>query len=247
MKDNTNNKMFYVFIACIVLSIVIIGGTFAYFTARTSNNNVVYGDAATTSFKLRVTKVTDVDNAFGLVPMRNNQAPNAVKQGCDDDFGNAGCQIYKIVVESDSDSVMFLDGYIVTTPRDSRLETRIANVYTDDNEETFYTKFKNDDFINSNSLSDEYNMDLGIKTGVKGIRDENNINNVLNRTDDIDCLFVENEKIGGDVGNTQVFYVVIWVYDNGEAQDYLQGMQLAYNGSVTFVTAEGNEISASFD
>ena len=115
------------------------------------------------------------------------------------------------------------------------------------NEETFYTKFKNDDFINSNSLSDEYNMDLGIKTGVKGIRDENNINNVLNRTDGIDCLFVENEKIGGDVGNTQVFYVVIWVYDNGEAQDYLQGMQLAYNGSVTFVTAEGNEISASFD
>ena len=40
---------------------------------------------------------------------------------------------------------------------------------------------------------------------------------------------------------------MVWVYDNGEAQDYLQGMQLAYQGEVTFITAEGNEISATFD
>ena len=40
---------------------------------------------------------------------------------------------------------------------------------------------------------------------------------------------------------------MIWVYDNGEPQDYLQGMQMAYTGKVTFQTAEGNEISATFD
>ena len=247
MMGNTNNKMFYVFIACIVLSIVIVGATLAYFTASASDDTAVHGNSATTSFKLKVEKITDIDNAFGLVPMKNNQAPNAVKQKCDDDFGRAGCQIYKIIVEADSDTVMFLDGYIVTTPSDPKLETRFANVYTDDEEENFNTKFEIEDFLDSNNLKNDYDADLGIKTGVKGIRDENTINNELNRTDDVDCLFVENEKIGGDIGTTRVFYVVMWVYDNGEAQDYLQGMQLAYHGEVTFITAQGNEISASFD
>ena len=69
----------------------------------------------------------------------------------------------------------------------------------------------------------------------------------LNHTDDYDCLVIKNQQIGGEVGKTKEFYVMIWVYDNGEAQDYLQGMQLAYTGKVTFQTAEGNEISATFD
>ena len=40
---------------------------------------------------------------------------------------------------------------------------------------------------------------------------------------------------------------MVWVFDNGQPQNDLQGMQLAYRGTVTFLTAEGNEISATFD
>ena len=245
MKHN-DKKMFYFLIGCLLFSIVIIGATYAYFTANATNNSIS-GDTATTSFKLRVEKITDADNAFGLIPMRNDQSVNSAKQKCVDDFGSAGCQIYKITVEADSDTVMFLDGYIVTTPKDERLETRFSSVYTDDDEENFYTKYTVNDFDDRVSLNSSYNLDLGIKTGVKGERSSENINTSLNHTDDINCLFVNNEKIGGDVGRTRVFYVMMWVFDNGEAQDYLQGMQLAYNGMVVFNTAEGNEISATFD
>lgn len=245
---NGSKKMFYVFIACITLSIVVVGATLAYFTASTTDDNTVHGNSATVSFSLNVEKVTDVDNAFGLVPMMNDQAPGAASMKCDDDFGNAGCQIYRITVNADSDTVMFLDGYVIMTPKDERVETRIASVYTDDQEENFYTAFDKDDFIDRNTLNSSFissnsKDDLGIATGACELSDSFS----YNHTDSLDCLIVKNKKIGGDVGRSLVFYIMVWVYDNGEAQDYLQGMQLAYQGSVVFVTAEGNQISATFD
>lgn len=231
-------KMFYFLIGCISFALVVVSATFAYFTASATNNNTIKGDAATVSFGLKVEKVTTVDMAFGLVPMRNSQAPNAAKQRCYDDHHNAGCQMYRITVNADSDTVMFLDGYVFVTPRDERLETRIASVFTDDEEENFYTKFTNEDFKSESFIEDAY-----IKTGNRGSA----IDASPNRTDDYGCLLVQNEQIGGNFGRTRIFYIMIWVYDNGQAQDYLQGMQLAYKGDVTFITAEGNEISATFD
>lgn len=232
-----DKKMFYFLIGCISLSLIIIGATYAYFTAMVTDEDTVKGNAATVTFGLSVERVTTVDMAYGLVPMRNSQAPNAASQGCYDDFGNAGCQMYKVTINADSDTVMFLDGYIVVTPKDERLETRFTRVYVDE-EEHYSTGFTNDDF-----KSDTFDEDKFIKSGLR-VSEEGT---VLNHTDDSGCLLVENEKIGGEVGRQKIFYLMIWVYDNGEAQDYLQGMQLAYNGEVIFVTAEGNQISASFD
>ena len=232
-----DRKLMYFLGCCILFALLVIGATYAYFTAKASDNNTVKGDAATVSFGLSVDKITTVDMAYGLVPMKNNQAPKAASNKCHDDNNNAGCQLYKITVHSDSDTVMFLDGYVFMTPKDERLETRIANVYTDD-KENYYTKFTADDF-----KRDDFDESSFIKTGVRVTDSDTS----PKRTEDYNSLIVSNEKIGGDVGRTREFYIMVWVYDNGEAQDYLQGMQLAYQGSVTFITAEGNEISATFD
>ena len=229
--------MIYFLGCCILFALLVIGATYAYFTAKASDNNTVKGDAATVSFGLTVDKVTTVDMAYGMVPMRNNQAPKAASNKCYDDNNNVGCQLYKITITADSDTVMFLDGYVFMTPKDERLETRIANVYTDD-KENYYTKFTADDF-----KKDDFDESSFIKTGVRVTDSDTS----PKRTEDYNSLIVSNEKIGGDVGRTKDFYIMVWVYDNGEAQDYLQGMQLAYQGSVTFITAEGNEISATFD
>ena len=75
----------------------------------------------------------------------------------------------------------------------------------------------------------------------------------FNHKDDYDCLFVSNEQIGGadknglEVATSRDFYVMIWIYDDGTSQDYMQGMEHVFNGEATFVTAEGNEIKATFD
>lgn len=234
---NVDKKMVYFLMVCICCSLVIVGATYAYFTASSTDENVVYGESETTSFGLQVEKVTSIDMAFGLIPMRNSQAPNAAQKGCYDDFGNAGCQMYKVTIQADSDTVMFLGGYIVVTPKDERLETRFTSVYTEDGE-NFNTKFTNEDF-----LDETFDETKVIKTGQR----LSAVDLPLNHKDDFNCLLIENEQIGGDVGRTKEFYVMIWVFDNGQAQDYLQGMELAYKGEVTFVTAEGNEISATFD
>lgn len=235
--EQQNKRMIYFFVGCVSLALLIMGATYAYFTAYATDANTVKGNAATVTFGLTVEKVTTVDMAYGLVPMRNNQAPNAAEQGCYDDFGNAGCQMYKITINADSDTVMFLDGYVVITPRDERLETRFTSVYLDE-DGAYYTGFTNEDYA-----SDEFNEDEFIKNGIR----VSDVEIPLNHAEDSGCLLIENEKIGGDIGRQRVFYMMIWVYDNGHAQDYLQGMQLAYRGDVTFVTAEGNEISATFD
>lgn len=238
MMKRIDSKLVYFIVGCVCFIFLVVGATYAYFTAKATDDNTIKGNAATVSFGLSVDKVTSVDMAYGLVPMKNSQAPNAAVNKCYDDFGRAGCQIYKITINADSDTVMFLDGYIVTTPRVPELETRFVEIYTDDEGNNFYTKFSNDDYI-----SEKFNENEFIKTG-KRVSD---FENSLNRTDDIDCLLISDEKIGGDVGRKKEFYVMLWVYDNGEAQDYLQGMELAYRGEVTFMTAEGNEISATFD
>lgn len=232
-----DRKLFYFMIGCFTMALVIIGATYAYFTASAVDDETVRGNSATVTFGLSVDRVTTVDMAFGLVPMKNKQAPNAAKQKCYDDLGNAGCQMYKITINADSDTVMFLDGYIVVTPSDPLLETRFTEIYTDDGV-NFYTSFTNDDF-----KSELFDEDRFIKTGAR-VSDPAV---PLNHTDDYKCLLVENKKIGGNVGRKLEFYAMIWVYDNNEAQDYLQGLQQAYKGEVVFVTAEGNEISATFD
>lgn len=232
-----DRKMVYYLIGCISTALLVVGATYAYFTANATDANTIKGNSATVTFGLSVEKITTVDMAFGLVPMRNKQAPNAAERGCYDDFGNAGCQMYKITINADSDTVMFLDGYIVITPRDERLETRFTIVSPDD-EGVYHTDFTNEDFN-----SDTFNEDEYIKNGIR----VSDVTVPLNRTDDAGCLLIQDKKIGGDATRQRIFYVMIWVYDNGQAQDYLQGMELAYKGEVTFVTAEGNEITASFD
>ena len=237
MMKRIDRKMIYFLAGCISLALLVVGATYAYFTASVSDNSTVKGNAATVSFGLSVEKVTSVDMAFGLVPMKNKQAPNAAQQGCYDDYHNAGCQMYKITVNADSDTVMFLDGYIVITPKDERLETRFTSVYPDENG-IYQTGFTNEDFESDTFIEDEY-----IKNGIRVSLPET----ALNHAEDSGCLLVKNEKLGGDATRQRIFYMMIWVYDNGLAQDYLQGMQLAYTGEVTFVTAEGNEITATFD
>ena len=177
--------------------------------------------------------------------MRNSEAPHAAEQMCFDDYGNAGCQIYKITINGDGDEVFFVDGYLTITPKEG-VETRFSRVYPmeitdpDTNEVTrvFTTKdYTKEDFDNPSFDEAKY-----IKTGIRG----GDTNKPLNRDNDYNCLFVTNEQVGGDAKKDTDVYVMIWVYDDGTAQDYLQGMTLAYSGEVTFVTAQGNEIKATF-
>ena len=233
MKDN--KKMFYFFVGCVCLALVIIGATYAYFTASARDESI-NGKTDTSRIALAVERVTTLDLVEGLIPMKNNQAPNAALGKCVDDRGYAGCQIYRITVNVEGSDEISLDGFVTVNNNDG-VETRFSRVFTDDKENSFYTEYTNDDMLN-----DDFDYDYYIKNGISTKTD----NTKLNSNDDYNCLFVRNEIF--DVDNTKgVYYLMIWVYDNLENQNQLQGMKDAFSGSVIFMTSYGNEIKATFN
>ena len=52
------------------------------------------------SFTEHVLKYQNKSTKVIGIPMKNKQAPNAAKQKCIDNLGNAGCQIYKITINN---------------------------------------------------------------------------------------------------------------------------------------------------
>ncbi len=249
MKNNFDRKMFYILVTCLVLSVIIIGATFAFFTASASDDSVVIGNTAASSFGMSVSKVTSLDMTFGLVPMKNTEAPYAAEQLCYDDNNSVGCQIYKITLYGDSSDVMFVDGYI-TTDVISGIETRFTRVYPYDytyedpttheevTEHIFRTSYTKEEMLDVN-----FDMDEHIKSGQIGSLDTNS----LNRTDDYNCLFASDEMIGGTAGDSVDLYLMIWIWDDGTNQDFIQGAQIVYTGTATFISSQGNEIKATFD
>ncbi|MEE3342656.1 MAG: hypothetical protein VZS44_01030 [Bacilli bacterium] len=241
-----NKRMFYFFVGCLALSIVIIGATFAYFAANATDDSTVNGGTYSTNFSLAVTRITTVDMAYGLVPMKNSEAPHAGEQLCFDDYGNAGCQIYKITVSTDSDDPFFVDGYLVLTNKEG-VSARFTRVYPENVEDSTTGESKTiykTSYTKADFSSDTFFEEDVIKDGV--ISDPASDLTALNHNNNFNCLLLENEKIGGDRKSFEV-YAMIWVYDDGDAQDYLQGMELAYTGLAVFNTAQGNEIKATFD
>ena len=120
MKDKRN--IMYGVVGVLTLMLSIVGATFAYFTATASNNATIKGNAATVTFSVDVTKMTQVDVKLGgLIPMSNNMMEQALTKNastkgvCVDDNGNAVCQVYKITVVNTGTSSMFVDGYVTLT------------------------------------------------------------------------------------------------------------------------------------
>ena len=141
MKEQKNNGrgIFYGVIGVATLVVAIIGATFAYFTATASNNTAITGNMATVSFGLDVHKVTKVDEEKkGMIPMSNGMVEAALTDRsdlsseqkkhkiCEDDNGNAVCQIYKISVTNKGTASMLLDGYVSLTNGSG-----VATDYTD--------------------------------------------------------------------------------------------------------------------
>lgn len=126
-----NNKILYLVIGVLTLIIATAGATFAYYTTSDSDTTTLTGNMATITFDVSVQKVTNIDDEVtatstgktrGLIPMSNSMIEYAVNPTvrtvnstgsiCEDDNGNAVCQIYRINVTNGGTASMLLDGYV---------------------------------------------------------------------------------------------------------------------------------------
>lgn len=231
-EKNEKRRMIYFSLICIVLVIAVITATYAYFTAKKTVENAVVGETNTISFGLNVEKITTIDEK-GLVPMDDDKAPQAVESMCEDILGYAVCQIYKITVNNTGTVSMYLDGYI-TLKTKTEDEMRFIRLYYD-----------GDNYCFSNGCQEEFDI-KNVKTGIPFNTDKN-----FNRTEDINALFVKSESDNTkdivNAGETKDYYALIWLHNEKKEQNELMGMQNFFSGSVTFISAQGNEVTAIFE
>ncbi len=230
-KDINTRKMIYFTLICIVLIVIVITGTYAYFTAKKTAEKVLVGETKNYSFGLSVEKVSTNDH-YGLIPMDDEKAAYALENNCQDMNGFAVCQIYKITVNNTGNTAMYLDGYLkLDTVNDD--EMRFMRIYYD-----------GDEFCYSNNCKDEFNIN-NIKSGIVKNEDDN-----LNRSDDKNALLVESSQENEDdiikSGEKKEYYVLIWLHNLNEKQDDLQGVEHFFSGQAIFISSQGNEITAVF-
>lgn len=225
-KGEDKRKKLYFLLICITAIITITSGTYAYFTAAKTATNTITGQTATVSFGLAVRKVTRADEIIGVIPMDDELAPQAAENMCYDDYENAVCQVYEITVTNTGNSSMYLDGYIVLRMVNDD-EMRFTRVYYD-----------GDTFRATETEEEEFDI-ANVKSGIP-LNTEN-----FNNDDDKNALFIRNEFLKTE--ETKKFYAMMWIHNLKESQDDLQGVQNAFHGSVTFNSAQGNEVTAVFN
>ena len=243
VKDN-KKKIFV--IVCILFLVVFITGTYAYFAAQATSGNVINGETAVVSFGLSLEKVTDADVVKdGVIPMDDMYAPFAAKNLCYDEIDNAVCQIYKISITNTGNTNMFLDGYLNLKLVNDDDEMRFLKLYFDG--DNYCTSEDCVDAVENcieNIETCESNLNQFILQNVKtGISLEEK--ETFSREDDVDSLLTEDEYI--ETGETKFIYVMVWIHNLDEEQDDLQGVQNVFHGKVTFLSSEGNEVTAIFD
>lgn len=108
MEENRKGPgVFYAVVGVATLVVAIIGATFAYFSASTTNKTDVTGSTASgASLSMAITRVSDAGTAANMIPMLTADLQKGVtgtsSKSCIDANGNTVCQVYKITVTNGS-------------------------------------------------------------------------------------------------------------------------------------------------
>ena len=209
--------VFYGVIGVATLVVAIIGATFAYFTATAENTTTIQGEAANTGLSLEVTHLSTGATA-GLIPLNTSDLQKGITGDAQAEVENKSC------IDANGNSVCQV--YSVKVTNEGTATAAIAGSLdlqpVDKEDEEITSTFTN---LKWQLLTDATTVD-GDATSY-GIG-KNNI--------------TSNLSLGA--GLDQTYYIVIWIDNLNESQnDADKGF---FNGTITFDSAEGAGISATF-
>ena len=209
----------YVIIFIVAFCISVLGASYAYFAVSASNNNQISGDAAMVSIDLNVNKVFPVSNNDGkdLVPQLSGSAlDSALKTGCIDSNGNAVCQVYKIKVKNSGSAAYTINGSI---------------------------SFFSDDVMETNVTSSMPNLRWMIASSVDEVNSNNSVlgNSTIYVANAEGSSFDENVNLAINI--EKIYYLVVWVNETNNSQVDLGN---SFFGKVTFISSNGNGVTATF-
>ena len=136
-KKKSGFGFFYGVLGVSTLVIAIIGATFAYFTATSSDDTVIKGEAATAGLSLNITHLSTAASA-GLIPLNSTDLQKAVTgdtnatgtpKYCLDKDNNSVCQIYSIEVTNEGSAAAAVSGTLDLEPDiDTDANSEFANL-----------------------------------------------------------------------------------------------------------------------
>lgn len=251
VQHNGNVKRITLYIAVCVaaLFVAVLSGTFAYFTASVSNNNVVTGTIADVGITLTVEKMTSssgtATNGATLIPFNlisssgsftssslTNSTTGAIPNGCIDSNGYTVCDVFKISAKAGND--IDVNGYIKIGPGASTYDvTNVKWLLLGPKTSTNASKIEN---ITSSVYNSSYLTASNIKSSITYAN--------YNSSSVYGDVFT-NSGTDGHLNTSLVYYyVIVWLEDIEDAQDD----NGTYKGTVTFRgkgSTEG-QITASF-
>lgn len=214
------DKIMYIYIfGIVVLLLLIVGTTFAFFTAiAESGPGKITGSTATMGLNLSVFPKSDgINNP--LVPQETSSIADAVigteNGSCVDDNNNTVCQVYEIVIENTGDTSISLNGTIsFVAPTVEDLKWGLGTSATSG-------------FSSSNTYA-KTETDL-IGPGVN----------------DLQSISLEaSDNVSGSGDDTAKFYIVVYIEERSINQSSTNYGD--FTGTVTFNAASGNGVSATF-
>ena len=206
---------FYGVIGVATLVIAIIGATFAYFTATATNDTTIKGETASVGLSLEVNHLSTGATA-GLIPLNTSDLQKAVTG----DVAATGNPKY--CLDKDNNTVCQIYSIVITN--EGNASTSVAGTL---DLEPDLVEDANSEFVNLKweLLSDATTVDNSATSYGTGLND-----------------ITANTTILG--GQTQTWYIVIWVDNLNSPQEAIDKGH--FKGTVSFNAATGTGVVGTF-
>lgn len=113
MKKLMRFKSLYLVLFVVTVFILGTGSTYAYWSATTSSSSESV-KTQSTIYSINM-ELSPVYNDFSFIPMNDQDAVKALKNGCKDKYGRGACAAYKMRVFGYSDTLSYISGYMDIT------------------------------------------------------------------------------------------------------------------------------------
>ena len=228
-----NNKLLYVTVFVAALFVATISGTFAYFQASRSANNIT-GSIADVGITLTVNKlqpesnVSAAPNGVDLIPFdlistsnafNTSSLTSAISNGCIDNDGFSACDVFKITVKANN--ILKVDGYLKVEAGNTN--SSIPNV------KWLLIKSKStSNYTNIAALNNNLTTGNLVISNVKPI----GVTNTANLGNSTDGYYFTNLNTADQTITTtnSYYYFVVWLEDINDFQED----EGTYKGTVTF-------------
>lgn len=175
MKNVIENKKFlYVFFMVIVLALMTVGSTYAYWVATTSSKSAEL-QTKSTLYSISM-QINPLYQGFSIIPMNDVDVLKALKNKCKDKYDRGACSAYYLYVYDYNKDLDYISGYMDISTKNMQNLSYMVLRLSDEIDEERCIKIEDTDenyciVKDATTIGDGTNLSLGDSYSVKGMDD----------------------------------------------------------------------------